>query len=88
MYDTNKNPRIDKHSTKFWYNEKGQIHRSFGPAIIYRDGREEWWINGKQVKPKADFICPERPNKFVKGRKGKSRKVMKMFRKKKRKLDW
>jgi hypothetical protein len=26
----------------------GQLHRESGPAVIYSDGREEFWVNGKQ----------------------------------------
>jgi len=28
-------------------NELGQIHRSDGPAVIYSDGTEKWFVNGK-----------------------------------------
>lgn len=36
-----------------WW-ENNEKHRIEGPAVIYGDGREEWWINGVQI-PKEDF---------------------------------
>ena len=27
-------------------NEKGQLHRLDGPAVIWADGTKEWWVNG------------------------------------------
>jgi hypothetical protein len=30
---------------KFWCNDKGQLHREDGPAIVWEDGSKEWWIN-------------------------------------------
>ena len=32
---------------EIWKNEKGQIHREDGPAVINSDGTHEWWLNGK-----------------------------------------
>lgn len=30
-----------------WYDERGEIHREDGPAIIFKDGSKEWWyLNG------------------------------------------
>ena len=28
-------------------NADGQLHRIDGPAVEYKDGTKEWWINGK-----------------------------------------
>lgn len=30
-------------------NGKGQIHRTDGPAIIYSDGKQEWYYNGEMI---------------------------------------
>jgi hypothetical protein len=38
------NPVIDK--IKKWFNEKGQLHRTVGPAIEYADGSYFWYLNG------------------------------------------
>jgi hypothetical protein len=32
--------------TEVHLNEGGQFHREDGPAIIYPNGYEEWWLNG------------------------------------------
>ena len=31
-----------------WYL-KDQTHREDGPAVIWPDGRKEYWLNGKRV---------------------------------------
>ena len=33
--------------TKIWRNERGEIHREDGPAVIYPNGKQCWYINGK-----------------------------------------
>ena len=33
--------------TQQWRNARGKLHRTDGPAIIYADGDQEWWVNGK-----------------------------------------
>jgi len=37
---------IDKYGSKYWRNEKGQIHRLDGPAVEYNNGDKEWYQNG------------------------------------------
>jgi hypothetical protein len=37
---------IDKYGTKYWRNEKRQIHRLDGPAVEYNNGDKEWYQNG------------------------------------------
>jgi hypothetical protein len=37
----------DAQGTLRWYNAKGWLHRDDGPAKIYADGDQEWYINGK-----------------------------------------
>lgn len=34
---------------KEWYLN-GVIHRVDGPAIIYLDGHESWWLNGEWIR--------------------------------------
>ena len=41
------NPEIDSDGTKIWKNPQGQFHNEDGPAVIYSDGYEAWYINGK-----------------------------------------
>lgn len=30
-----------------WRNENNQLHREDGPAIIWKDGTEYWYLNGE-----------------------------------------
>jgi hypothetical protein len=30
-----------------WRNNRGLWHRADGPAVIYSDGHQEWWLHGK-----------------------------------------
>jgi len=40
-------PVIDEYGVKRWFNEKGELHRDNGPAIILSDGSVEYYQNGK-----------------------------------------
>jgi hypothetical protein len=31
-----------------WMLPRERLHREFKPAVIYPDGRKEWWLNGKR----------------------------------------
>ncbi len=39
--------KITNDGRKVWRNENGDRHRVDGPAIIYPDGTQFWYINGK-----------------------------------------
>jgi hypothetical protein len=41
------NPVIDEDGTKRWRNKDGHLHREDGPAIVYKDGTQFWWLNDK-----------------------------------------
>jgi hypothetical protein len=41
-----------KDGTLGWFRH-GQQHRETGPAVIHPDGREEYWLNGKQLSAEA-----------------------------------
>jgi hypothetical protein len=30
-----------------YYNEKGELHRTDGPAVLWNDGSKDWIINGQ-----------------------------------------
>ena len=36
----------------FYYNKDFKFHRTDGPAKVFKDGREEWWLNGVKVNKK------------------------------------
>jgi hypothetical protein len=37
---------IDSSKTKRWRNKKGKLHRLDGPAVEWRNGSKEWWVDG------------------------------------------
>ena len=37
---------ITNDGTKVWRNDMGQFHRDDGPAVIYTNGTQYWYING------------------------------------------
>lgn len=37
---------VTNNGTEHWKNSKGQDHREGGPAVIYPNGDEEWYLNG------------------------------------------
>ena len=39
-----------------WENSSGQFHRLDGPAVEYRDGLKEWWVNGKRHRDDGPAI--------------------------------
>ena len=38
---------FDKIGDKRWHNEQGQLHRTDGPALIWPNGTQRWYIHGK-----------------------------------------
>jgi hypothetical protein len=45
------------------YYTNGIVSREDGPAVIYRDGKVEYWLNGKQVnKEEVDKLSEEKLN--------------------------
>jgi hypothetical protein len=34
------------HSTRFWFNDNNELHRTDGPAAEWANGDREWWVNG------------------------------------------
>ena len=39
--------RVDSNGTVCYYSTQGQLHREYGPAVEWADGRHEWWQNGQ-----------------------------------------
>ena len=50
------NPIIDEDGNQLWYNEHGRFHRSDGPAVIYSDGDQHWYFNGKRHRTDGPAI--------------------------------
>jgi len=44
---------------KRWRLPNGRLHRKDGPAIIYPDGSEQWWLNGKNHREDGPAITDE-----------------------------
>ena len=46
--------------TKIWKNENGKLHREDGPAVIFPDGIQQWYINGNLHRgDDPAIICPD-----------------------------
>jgi hypothetical protein len=41
-------PIINEYGTQRWYSIKNQLHKKNGPAVIYANGTQEWWINERR----------------------------------------
>lgn len=46
-------------------NEKGELHRVDGPAIVYTDGSCEWWVDGKFIKSEQSGERKQRERKMT-----------------------
>ena len=38
--------KVDRYGTRRYYNHAGQLHRLEGPAVVWRSGSVQWWLNG------------------------------------------
>ena len=47
------NVEVTKDCT-IWRNQNGKLHREDGPAISYKDGSKQWYLNEK-LYPKNEF---------------------------------
>ena len=43
------NPHVNRNGTARWFDSAGNLHREDGPAVMYEDGTEKWYINGRQL---------------------------------------
>ncbi len=41
---------VGVHGSRLWWHGS-QLHREDGPAVEYVNGKQEWWRNGKRVRP-------------------------------------
>lgn len=49
----------DKYSGTISYEVGWDLHCSFGPAVLYKDGSGEYYIEGSQLKPKEVKLFKE-----------------------------
>lgn len=48
--DNGVNPHYQRTEiTEILVNQTGQLHCLYGPALTFRDGKQEWFINGYEV---------------------------------------
>ena len=41
------NPKIGKYGEERWCDDNGELHRTYGPALIYPNGAEYWYQHGQ-----------------------------------------
>ena len=49
--------------TKFWYRN-GKLHRTGGPAIVYKGGHKEWYRNGRLHRTDGPAIIDDCGGKY------------------------
>ena len=50
---------VDRHGTRRYYNDAGLLHRDDGPAVVWRSGSVQWWLNGqlhRDVGPAIEYV--------------------------------
>jgi hypothetical protein len=40
--------RVDVYGILRYYNTQGLLHREYGPAVVYVDGKGAWYLNGQR----------------------------------------
>jgi hypothetical protein len=48
--------KVEKMGVIYYFNHKEQIHRLDGPAIVWADGSEHWYMNGKRNRENGQAI--------------------------------
>ena len=48
-YDDGTCKRVEKSATYYYKTYRGKLHREDGPAIEYKDGYKEWYLNDKEL---------------------------------------
>ena len=48
-------PQVDEQSGVISYRHRAMLHRKGGPAVIYPDGYETWWLLGNKVLSWLDY---------------------------------
>lgn len=55
---------ISKDGSTRYLNSEGKLHRIYGPAIEFADGRKEWYKNGECHREDGPAIINETGDKF------------------------
>ncbi len=55
---------IDEYGNTRYINEKGQLNREDGPALIYADGDELWCLNGEKHRIGGPALIHVKGDKF------------------------
>lgn len=42
--------------TRFWFDDKMRLHREDGPAVIYVDGREEYYFEDVRIEAEIPIL--------------------------------
>lgn len=48
--------KIDDAGTEQWFDERGELHRHNGPALIYANGEQQWYKHGLMHRDGAPAI--------------------------------
>jgi hypothetical protein len=56
--------RTDKTGNQQHYRN-GEPHREDGPAVIWQDGTQEWYLSGKEVRMEAVLDTPEKREAYL-----------------------
>lgn len=49
-------PKTSQDGVKRWFDEKGVLHREGGPAIVWPDGTQMWFKNGKRHRENGPAV--------------------------------
>lgn len=47
--------RIDHHGHQIWETLKGDWHREDGPAVIFNDGQQSWYLFNRSILDFKEF---------------------------------
>ena len=51
---------VDEYGILRYYNTQGQLHREYGPAVVYVDGTQVWYQNDQLHRVDGPAIeCPD-----------------------------
>ncbi len=60
----NSHRKVDSTRIVFYLNNKGQLHRDDGPAVIYPDGSQAWYKNDEYHRENGPAVIGANGNQF------------------------